>query len=264
MPGGSVAVNGTTIAAHEIAAEMQHHPSPSSETAWEMAARALVVRRLLLDEAARRALVPDAPDDAGRLPEEISIDRLLAEVITVPVADDATCRRWHAANKARFRTPELWEASHILIAADPEDDAARAGAEARAQALLAQVLDDPESLADLARLHSACPSAKDGGHLGQIGRGSTVPEFETFLAALEPGQVCPVVVKSRYGMHVVRLHARAEARELPFEAVRAEVARHLREASWRRAVHQFIAHLAGRARIEGILLDQAATGPLLQ
>lgn len=263
MLGEPVHVNGATIAAEAIAAEMQHHEAPCAETAWEKAAAALVVRRLLVDEAARRGLLPDAPDEDGTLPEEIAIDRLLAQAVRVPDADEATCHRWYAANLARFRSPELWEASHILIAADPADAPARAAAEDRASALLAQVLEAPDALPALARAHSDCPSAAQGGHLGQVGRGGTVPEFETFLAVLEPGQVCPVVVKSRYGMHVVRLHQRAEAKQLPFAAVRDQVARHLRASSWRRGVHQFIAQLAAAARIEGVSLH-AATGPLVQ
>ncbi|WP_337875197.1 peptidylprolyl isomerase [Elioraea sp.] len=257
----AVRVNDTVIGAHEIAVEMQHHPAPSVEAAWQEAARALVVRRLLLDEARARGIGAEAEGDL--LPEEAMIEALLEDAITVPEADEETLRRWYEANRSRFRTREIWEASHILIPADPWDAEARVAAEARAQELLVQVLADRALFAPLAEAHSACPSGKDGGRLGQVTRGSLVPEVETFLAALAPGQICPVVVKSRYGMHILWLHERAEPRELPFEAVRDTVARYLRDASWRRAVHQFIAVLAGRARIEGIELDAAAT-PLVQ
>jgi peptidyl-prolyl cis-trans isomerase C len=45
--------------------------------------------------------------------------------------------------------------------------------------------------------------------------------------------------------------------------VRERIATWLREASWRRAVHQYIAVLAGRARIEGFTLA-GADGALVQ
>lgn len=257
----AVRVNDTTIGEREIAAEMQHHPADSAEAAWAEAARALVVRQLLLDEARARGVEAEAEGDL--LPEEAMIEALLEDAITVPEADETTLRRWYDANRGRFRTKELWEASHILIAADPEDPEARTAAEARAAELLAQVLADRGLFAPLAEAHSACPSGKDGGRLGQVTRGSLVPEVETFLAAMAPGQICPVVVKSRYGMHILWLHERADPRDLPFEAVRDTVARYLRDASWRRAVHQFIAVLAGRARIEGIALEGAGS-PLVQ
>lgn len=185
----------------------------------------------------------------------------------MPQPDEAACRRWHAAHPERFGDPEWWEASHILIAADPGDPAERDAAAARAQALLDQVLAVPGALPDLARRFSDCPSREAGGLLGRVARGSTVPEFETFLAGLEPGQVCPVVVASRYGMHVLQLHRHGAARPAPFEAAREAVARDLVRSAWQAAVRQFIAVLAARARIEGIELDRLgearAEGPLV-
>ncbi len=257
-----IRVNGTEIAEGAIAAEMQHHPAASQEEAWQQAAHALVVRQLLLDEAGRTGI--EAAEDGDALPDERVIATLLAAAVSTPEADEATCRRWYDANQARFRTKDLWEASHILIAADPDDPPMREAAEARAKVLLERVKADPGLLPELARQHSDCPSRENGGYLGQVERGSTVPEFETFLAALEPGQVCPVVVASRYGMHVLRMHARAEPRQLPFEAVHERIAGWLAESSWRRGVHQYIARLAGSARIEGFVLAEAADGPLVQ
>ncbi|MBR0661978.1 peptidylprolyl isomerase [Neoroseomonas oryzicola] len=254
LPEQDILVDGTPITAREVAAEMQHHPADTAEAAWNAAAQALVIRRLLQDAAAARGL---DPEDDGAL------DALLEAEITVPALDEAAARRWHAAHPERFGAPDLWEASHILIAADPEDEAERVAALARAEEILAQVQADPDSLPALARLHSACPSRDQGGHLGQVARGSTVPEFETVLASLSPGQVCPVVVKSRYGMHVVQLHAHAPATRTPYEAVADRVAADLRAQAWRAAVRQYIAVLAGRARIEGFDFA-AADGPLVQ
>ncbi|GGG27939.1 peptidylprolyl isomerase [Caldovatus sediminis] len=251
-----IRVDGVEIPERSIAAEMQHHPAASREAAYHAAAQALVVRQLLLAEAARRGF-----DGA----EEEAVGRLLAAEITVPEADEATCRRWFEANRDRFRAPEAWHAQHLLIAADPEDEAARRAAEAEATALLAEVLADPERLAPLARERSACPSRAQGGDLGLIEPGTTVPEFEAALRALAPGEVHPAPVATRFGFHLLRLLRHEPGRDLPFEAVAPRIAAWLREASWRRAVHQYVGILAGRARIEGFALDGAATdGPLVQ
>ena len=247
-----IVVNGTAITAAEIAAEMQHHQADTADAAWAGAARALVVRRLLLDAA-----------EAADTDENEAIDTLLAREVRVPEPDEPACRRWHAAHPERFGSPAWWEASHILIAADPGDPAERDAAEASAQALLADILAVPGALPDLARRHSHCPSREQGGHLGRMERGSTVPEFETFLAGLTPGQVCPVVVKTRYGMHIIHLHRHAEARPSPFEAACEAVARDLRHSAWHAAVRQFIAVLAARARIEGIDFEVRADGALV-
>lgn len=259
LPEHDIIVNGTTITARDVAAEMQHHPAPSPEAAWIEAARALVVRRLLLDAARDAALSEEDEDD--------TIDALLRAEVTIPEPDDAAARRWHAAHPERFGAPETWDASHILVAADPEDEAERTVARATAEALLAEVLATPGALPDLARRHSACPSREQGGHLGRIERGSTVPEFETMLAGLEPGQVCPVVVATRYGMHVLHLHRHTPRRDTAFEDARREVLEDLRRSAWQAAVRQTIAVLAARATIEGFVLgadgEARADGPLV-
>ncbi|GAB4170504.1 MAG: peptidylprolyl isomerase [Thalassobaculales bacterium] len=287
-----VSVNGVVIAEAAIAAEMQHHPAPSRAAAWNAAARALAVRELLLQEARRLGLDAAGGSGAGgpvgaaldsdgqgrRLTgEDALIARLLAAEVAVPVADEAACRRYYDNNRARFRSPDVFEAAHILLAAvpppDPPADGAAAGAADRAAghdeamrlaaALIARLKDHPQEFAALARAHSACPSAAVGGSLGQVTRGQTVPELETFLFALEPGQLCPVPVKTRYGAHVLRLDRRIEGRPLPFEAVHQAIAGYLEEAVWRRATAQYVRILAGRAQWRGIALDGADT-PLVQ
>lgn len=251
-----IRVDDAVITEQAIAAEMQLHPASSREAAYHQAAQALVVRQLLVAEAARRGF-------EGL--EEEAVGRLLEAEITVPEADEATCRRWFEANRARFRSPEAWHAQHLLLAADPEDEPARRAAEAEANALLAEVRADPARLAPLARARSACPSREQGGDLGLIEPGTTVPEFEAALRALAPGEVHPTPVATRFGFHILRLLRHEPGRDLPYESVAPRIAAWLREASWRRAVHQYVGILAGRARIEGFVLDGAAAdGPLVQ
>lgn len=255
LPEQDVVVDGTVITAREIAAEMQHHPADTAEAAWNAAAQALVIRHLLETAAAARGLDPQ---------DDESFDTLLSAEVPMPTVDEAAARRWHAAHPERFGAPDLWEASHVLIAADPEDAPARDAARDKAQALLAEIRADPARLPALARLHSDCPSRREGGHLGQVARGSTVPEFEVALAALRPGEVSGEVIASRYGLHVVQLHAHAPATLPSFESIAERVAADLRAQSWREGVRQYIAILASRARIEGFAFEGAAAGPLVQ
>ncbi|HEX5078375.1 MAG TPA: peptidylprolyl isomerase [Geminicoccaceae bacterium] len=263
----AVFVNGVEISDHAIHAELQYHPAGSVEEAREAAARALVVRELLLQAAGRLGIErPDPLEGAAGAREtddEALIRALITREVATPEPDDATCRRFYDNNLQRFRSADLFEAAHILFPADPEDADACAGAKQRAAAALAQALEQPRRFAELAQQLSACPSAAQGGNLGQITRGQTVPELETFLFNLEPGQICPVPVKTRYGYHVVRLDRRIEGRQLPFDAVRDKIADYLREHVWRRAVSQYLQLLVGQAEIRGIELDGART-PLVQ
>ena len=261
-----VCVNGVHIPAQTIAREMQNHDAAASGDAWMKAARALVVRELLLQEARRLGIEAQPICDAqGRreTEEEALIRMVVAQEVQTPKPQEAECQRYFAANRRRFRTPPLFEVRHILLSADPADPAATQAARETAQTLIAQLETSPHLFADLAALHSTCPSAATEGSLGQIGPGQTVPEFEDLLATLPVGKVAPNPIATRFGMHVVIVDRHIEGRDLPFELVHARIADWLSERVQRTAVHQYLRLLAGRARIEGIELD-AAPSPLLQ
>lgn len=261
-----ITVNGVEISESAVASETQNHPAESPFAAREEAARALVVRELLLQEARRLGYRPDSADLGGgkrETDEESLIRQLLDSELETPQADEAGCRTYYENNKQRFFSPALYEAAHIFFPAPPDDEAARTEARKRAEATLEELQQEPGRFAALAKARSACSSAQDGGALGQVSRGQTTPELESFFDALEPGQISPVPVESRYGMHVVRLDDRQEGRQLPYEAVRDRIAEYLNQQVWQRAVSQYISILAGRAEIEGFEMP-GASSPLVQ
>jgi len=255
-----VRVNGVAIGRDAIQREMQHHVAAKPIEAWTRAARALVIRELLLHEARRLAVAAQPlSDDEGRreTDEEAMIRGLIDREVRVPEPDDATCRRYHEQNRARFRSPDIYEASHILFAALPADREAHAQARADAIGVLAALREHPDSFATLAKAYSRCPSAEQGGNLGQITAGQTTPEFEEALIALEPGQLCDAPVETRYGFHIIRLDRKHDGRALPYEMVADRIADYLRDSVRRRADAQYIARLVSAAKIEGVDLAGA-------
>ena len=264
--GPEVVVNGRVIPQSEIEAEAQHHPAASPGLALLAAARALVVRDLLLQEADRLGIEPEpALVDTGRreTPEDAAIRQLLEQEVAVPQADDDACRRYYDNNRRRFTSPTLYGARHILLAAAPDDPAMRKTAQDRSKQLLAILAERPDRFGALAAEWSACSSKDQGGNLGQISNGQTVPEFESALAMMAEGEISPTPVSSRYGLHVVALDRKIGGAELPFEMVRDRIAAYLEAASWSRAVGQYMSLLAGAATIQGITLG-GADSPLVQ
>jgi peptidyl-prolyl cis-trans isomerase C len=262
----SVSVNDVEIQAAVIAAECQNHPAENAEAARREAVRSLVVRELLLQEASRLAIAT-APitDESGRTEtaDDALIRGLLEDQIKTPEADDAACRRYYDNNSKRFHSADIFEASHILLSVDAADTDAYAAAVKEAEAIIAVLAECPKDFESIARQRSDCSSGREGGRLGQITRGQTTPEFETFLFALEEGQLCPQPVKTPYGIHILRLDRREPGRVMPFDLVRDLIASYIEEASWRRAVSQYIKLLAGQSTIQGI--DLGGTGsPLVQ
>lgn len=255
---GEVRVNGVEIPPEAIAQEIQHHPAPDAESAWIEAARALAVRELLLQEAARFGLraEPEA-DENGRIEAEDDalIRALLDDQVRPAVPGEAECRRYYEANVQRFRTPDLFEAAHILIEPEGTDEAAWGAAEARAGAIAAQVGDDPAAFAAAARAHSACPSAQQDGSLGQVRRGELVPAVQAGLEALADGCISRDPIRSRFGWHVLRLQRRIPGRTLPFELVRDRIADMLEARSWSVESARYVAALAERGEVEGVRIE---------
>jgi len=264
----AVRVDGIAIPHDAIAREVQHHPAESAAQAWIEAARALVVRRLLLDEAKRMGLEAEVeavpqPGEAGRreTEDEAAIRRLIDREVRLAAPDRETCRRYYEQNRRRFRAPDIYEAAHILFAARAADRDAYAHARQQAVAAIATLVEDPTRFAELARAHSDCPSGRQGGSLGQVSRGQTTPEFERALASLLPGTLAAEPVATRYGFHVVRLDRKHEGKVLPFAAVEARIADYLGRRVERQALAQYVARLASRARIEGVALPRACPDP---
>jgi peptidyl-prolyl cis-trans isomerase C len=261
-----ISVNGVSIAETDILAEAQNHPAENPGAALMAAARALVVRELLLQEA-RRLTVATLPQPSGdgraETAEDAAIRALIEHEVKVPSASEREARRFYENNPARFQSETNYEARHILIAASSGDRAARAHAQEAARALIAHLTRHPGDFSALAAERSACPSRDAGGNLGQLTRGSTVPEFETALTTMRDGELLAQPVETRFGFHVILLERKIPGAILPFEHVRERIAGWLEAASWSKAVAQYIAALAGRAQISGIDIS-AADGLLVQ
>lgn len=252
-----VSVNGVVVPRDAIAREVQQHPASTPLAAWKEAARALAVRELLLQEARQLGISAEAmADEAGRreTDEEAAIRALIEQEVAVPEPDENACRRYYEQNRRRFRSADIYEAAHILIAANARDRDAYAAARVKAAEVLAQIVQEPARFGALARDLSDCPSGAQDGNLGQITEGQTTPEFENALKALAPGSICGQPVATRYGFHIVRLDRKIDGRELPFEAVARQIANYLSESVRRRASAQYIARLAARATVTGIEL----------
>ena len=83
------------------------------------------------------------------------------------------------------------------------------------------------------------------------------------MFALTEGELCRNPVKSPFGVHVIRAGRRVEGRQLPFEMVEASIREYLEEASYRKAMAQYLSILGSQTTIEGVELP-IADGPLVQ
>ena len=255
-----ISVNEVAITPEAMAQELQYHPAESREGAVYLAARALVIRELLQQRIAELGVALEI--GAGENEEEAATRLLLEREVKVPQCDEESSLRYYENNRGRFHSAPLLAVRHILLECAPDDVEARAVAHDQAEVLLQRLEEFPGSFAELAVKYSACPSKAQGGSLGQISKGQTVPELERQLFTLAPG-LAGKPLESRYGWHVISVDQRIEGKPLPYEVVSTAIRTQLQQGVWQKALVQYLQTLIGAADIRGIHL-QGADSPLVQ
>ncbi len=136
--------------------------------------------------------------------------------ITIP---ESELQVYYRNNQNDFRVEERVQVSHILLrAAESNKEEVRT----KAEDLLTQIQDGAD-FAELARENSEDPgSAANGGDLGWVVRGQTVPPFEQAAFSLEPDSLSDLV-ETTFGFHILKAAEHEQARLRPFDEVRAEI-----------------------------------------
>lgn len=143
-------------------------------------------KKVLTDNHTTEANVLDNIRD-GLLRQAIYVK--LTKNVTVP---DSAVASYYAKNKTNYATPASREIRHILVKT-----------KALADKIYAQLATNDSQFAALAKKYTIDPgSKKNGGKLGSIQKGQTVPSFDKVAFSIATGKVAKPV-KSSYGWHVI-------------------------------------------------------------
>lgn len=144
-------------------------------------------------------------DDLRRaLWRELAFDAVMTLVGdgAAPVTDEEIAL-FYAGHPERFVRPELRTARHILITINPDyPDNTPEAAHARILKLWSEAAAEPGKFAHLALQNSECPSALDGGLLGQVPPGKLYPSLDAVLFQLAAGGIGGPV-ESEAGLHIL-------------------------------------------------------------
>ena len=165
-------------------------------------------------------------------------------------------RKYYDENPKQFEQTEQVRASHILIKpefidpnvdpnADPNE--AKTVAKAKAEDLLKQIKEGAD-FAELAKAHSNCPSAPNGGDLGFFPRGETTPAFEDVAFELEIGQLSEIV-ETKYGYHIIKATDHKEASTTAFDQAKENIIRQLTQKKQSELAEEYIESLKAEANI---------------
>jgi peptidyl-prolyl cis-trans isomerase D len=191
----------------------------------------------------------------------IDTAKLEADIKLTP--DDL--RAYYEQHRDQYRVADQVKVSHILIKTPlpgPDgkvDEKGVAEAQHRAEDLLKQ-LRNGAKMEDLAQKYSEDPgSAKQGGSLGWIGRGQTVPEFEKVAFSLPKGQISDLV-KSSYGFHIIRVDDKQEAHVKTLDEVKSEIEPILKRQMAQQLAQRKADNLLKQARSQSLDAAAAAAG----
>ncbi len=240
----------------------------------------IAVRLLAQESTARKIAVPDADVEARfaearqqfptetafnealaaqtmtteRLRSDIRSDLAVMQLLTAEIdpkvsIEESDSKTFYDGNLERFHEDEAVRASHILIRVAPDaDDAAKQKARSEAEAVL-EDLRAGGDFAALAKEHSQDASAAQGGDLDFFSRGQMVPPFETAAFALKTGDVS-AVVETQFGLHIIKVTDRREARTVPFAEVDGQIRQFLQDQKREEATTAFIDSLKNKGKVE--------------
>mgnify|MGYP003393193780 CR=1 FL=1 len=188
------------------------------------------------DDMARNGL--DEASFTSALEREMKIEAILEKVGTqADKVSDMDVELYYQYHPEQFRRPETRLARHILITInDTIAENTRSAAGKRINAIQARLVKEPQRFEEQALKHSECPTALDGGKLGDLPRGKLFPELEKALFELKAGEVSGVL-ESELGFHVLRCDTITEAGILGFDDAKQHI-RKLMEQKRKRVCQQ--------------------------
>ena len=174
-----------------------------------------------------------------------------------PQVTDAEIQQYYNQHLKDYQVDDQVKVRHILIKVDPNDPKSDATAKAKAQGILDQ-LHHGADFAELAKKNSDDPGSKEqGGELGFLKRGATVPEFDKAAFSLQPGQTSGLV-KSKYGYHIIQVEEKQVAHTRPLSEVKVSIQAQLTRQVEAQQEQAFAQQLAAEAQKTGFAATAAA------
>jgi peptidyl-prolyl cis-trans isomerase C len=209
-------VNGKEIRRSALVQAQQSIPQARQlplEMVYDQLLDHVITSQLLLDQAKKQKLDDDPQVKAAVRDAQNRIlqQAYLSKRIDADLTDDMLKKQYDQM-KGSFQPKEEVKVRHILV--DSED---------AAKAVIAD-LKSGVSFEDEAKAKTKDPSGTaNGGDLGYIGKGDTVPEFADAAFKLKPGEVTQTPVKTQFGWHVIKVEDHRMAPPPTFEEARASL-----------------------------------------
>lgn len=178
----------------------------------------MIVESLFLEDAVRKGIDKDKEivDVLIEAKKKIIIAKFVKTEVDdkVKVSEDEM-KSFYEEHKDEFKAPEMWRASHILVASEGE-----------AKDVLKE-LSKGSSFEDIARAKSIDATSSRGGDVGYFRKGQVVPEFENACLGLSVGEQS-AIVHTQFGYHIIKLTDKKSEEFEPYESAKPNIENALR------------------------------------
>ena len=178
----------------------------------------IIAESLFMEDAVRKGI--DRDKEVREILDEARKKIIIAKFVKTEVDDkvkvsDEEMKKFYSEHKDNFKKPEMWRASHILVANEQE-----------AKDILSE-LSKGKDFAELARARSIDATAARDGDVGYFRKGQVLPEFESTCFNLKVGETGGIV-HTQFGYHIIKLTDKKSEVTQSFEEAKPMIENELR------------------------------------
>jgi peptidyl-prolyl cis-trans isomerase C len=200
----------------------------------------MISEALLIQEAKVKNFEEDekVAEQIKKSTEQILVQALIQkDILDKVLVSDEEVEKYYETNKDNFTEKEQVHLFNILVKTEEE-----------AQAILEQ-LKAGEDFSEIAKTKSTGPSAAQGGDMELISKGSTIPEIDEAVFALNIGELTDII-KSDYGFHILKVTEKKPESIKTLEEVKDEIMQTLLPEKQKDAFDNLLTELKSKVEIE--------------
>lgn len=200
--------------------------------------------KLIAEEAIKAGIesTTEYKESMEKAKVDIALDVWTAKELEKASITDEEAKKFYDANSEKFKQPQLYNASHILVKTDAE-----------AKKIIKDIMaakDKNEAFAEAAKKFSLDGNGKQGGLLGWFPDGQMVKEFMDAVKKMKKGDMSKAPVKTQFGYHVIMLNDEKAPGKATFEQVKERIKQGLKIEKTRDVVEVKGKALREKAKIE--------------
>jgi peptidyl-prolyl cis-trans isomerase SurA len=160
----------------------------------------------------------------AQLKEQLERIRLMSQEVKAKIqVSEREIREYYEENSEFYTEKPTFSARHIFlkISKNATNDEIK-----KVRAKAADIISEAKSNSDfagLAKKYSEDPgAAKDGGYLGTFRKGDMIPEIESTVMIMKPGDISEIVTTPA-GIHIIKLEEKNAGSMKPLDSVKASI-----------------------------------------